>query len=173
VIGEYRCAEYRLLAEYRCWGSAVASRYRHMIRGCRPSLAAGAALQGCPEVLPRHTRGSSCFARHFSRLSHGDPANLNPAGWFLDFSTVDSLAQFLPMSFYPPGRGARKGISPFPDVYPDPGCLMENKVWPAKGVSTKRIVCFHGAPPKSCQNFTYSYAECLRRYLRPMDGENL
>jgi hypothetical protein len=122
-----------------------------------------------PEAPPRF----SLLRQTFSRLSHGDPANLNPAGWFLDFSTVDSLAQFLPMSFYPPGKGPRKGISPFPDVYPDPGCLMENKVWPAKGVSTKRIVSFHGAPPKSCQNFTYSYAECLRRYLRPMDGENL
>jgi hypothetical protein len=165
--------EYRLLAEYRCWGSAVASRHRHMIRGCQPSLAAGAALKRVSRSSPEAPPRFSLLRQTFSRLSHGDPANLNPAGWFLDFSTVDSLAQFLPMSFYPPGKGPRKGISPFPDVYPDPGCLMENKVWPAKGVSTKRIVSFHGAPPKSCQNFTYSYAECLRRYLRPMDGENL
>ncbi len=104
-----------------------------------------------PESLPKF----SLVRQTFSRLSHGDPANLNPAGWFLDSSIVD-LTRFLSMSFCPSGRtpeGLRKGLSPFRDVYPDPECLMENKAWPAKGVSTKRKVSSHGAPPECCPRF--------------------
>lgn len=42
--------------------------------------------------VPKFSRSLPKFCRvrqTFSRLSHGDPANLNPAGWFLDFVTVD------------------------------------------------------------------------------------
>jgi hypothetical protein len=79
----------------------------------------------CP---PRVSRSSAeahprffLLRQTFSRLSHGDPANLNPAGWFLDFSTIDSLAQFLPMSFYPPGKGRPEGDLPISRCLPRSG----------------------------------------------------
>jgi hypothetical protein len=41
--------------------------------------------QGYPEVLPKFSQ----VRQTFSRLYHGDPANLKPAGSFLDRLTVD------------------------------------------------------------------------------------